>query len=103
MDFIKIIGITYYNFEDRVSKRINKGVNVHTVKQVNDKMGVGYQSEPIRYPIETFNSHFGTTLPVDDKAQLDSSQIASLGKLLERQIKVLYDANKRPEVTQFPK
>lgn len=98
---MKITGITYFNFEDKATKRVNKGVNVHGSKNVNENMGVGVQGDKVAYPVETFNAHFKLNLPTDDKAELPQALKPELEKLIGREINVLYNDRQKPEVTQF--
>lgn len=98
---MKVLGITYFNFKDKESNRINKGVNVHVAKEVLEKMGVGYQSDKIKFPIPKFNELFKQALPEEDEKELTVVQVDGLKKYLEKEITVLFDSNKIPAVVTF--
>lgn len=97
----KIYGITYFNFEDKETKRVNKGVNVSISSPINEKMGVGFKSEVVKFKIENFNALFDIKLPTADKEELQETHKKELLKFLNRDVTILADTRGIPAVVQF--
>lgn len=100
---MKILGITYYNFEDSSTNKCLKGVNVHQVKEVKEEMGVGYQSDKVKFSIDKFNELFKVNLPTDDKAKLSAADIETIKKYLEVDALILCDTKGSPQRVEFHK
>lgn len=98
---MKVLGITYFNFRDKATQRVNKGVNVHVAKEVLETMGVGFQSDKIKFSIENFNELWKATLPTADESKLDENQVKTLAKYLDKEVTVLFDTKQVPVIVQF--